>query len=436
MTIPTSEADINVFGEVDAQTWSQALLCLAAEPGSFGAFQADNHLGYNSHPVGFAAAFREHISASGVGVDIACGNKAVGTGMTREQLDELGGPKWVMDEIWDKVDIGIGRNQSPDVDHPVLDSIRESPAEFQRDLLDLAANQLGSTGGGNHYVDVFEDVENGEIVIGVHFGSRGFGNKTCCHYVKEQGAFATPTMLRLDSGEGQEYLEAMRVAGEYAYAGRDVVVDKVLAILGVERAVWTVHNHHNFAWKEQHRGEDFWIVRKGCTPAAPGQMGFVGATMGEDSVILVGSPWANARPGFETQQLAERALLSTVHGAGRAMSRGQAAGRKKKRWVCNNRECSWVQPPHTHKPEDGLCPYCATSVAKRWVQLEGGVIDWDAEREKMGAIELRGGAADEAPGAYKRLTEVLEAQGPTITVLRTLRPIGVAMAPGHVASDD
>jgi tRNA-splicing ligase RtcB len=70
------------------------------------------------------------------------------------------------------------------------------------------------------------------------------------------------------------------------------------------------------------------------------------------------------------------------------------------------------------------------------VQLEEGVIDWDAEREKMGAIELRGGAADEAPGAYKRLSEVLEAQGPTIQVLRTLRPIGVAMAPGHVASDD
>jgi tRNA-splicing ligase RtcB len=431
MTVP--EPDIHVLGEVDEKTWEQGLLCLAAEPGSFGAYQADNHLGYNSHPVGFAAAFREHISASGVGVDIACGNKAVGTGMTRAQLDELGGPRWIMDEIWRHIDIGIGKNQSPDVDHPVIDTIRESPAEFQRGMLDLAANQLGSTGGGNHYVDIFEDVETGEIVVGVHFGSRGFGNKTCTHYVKEQGAFATPTMLRLDSGEGQEYLEAMRVAGEYAYAGRDVVVDKVLGLLGVDEPTWSVHNHHNFAWQERHRGEDFWVVRKGCTPAAPGQFGFVGATMGEDSVILRGSHDETD----EVRRLQEATLFSTVHGAGRAMSRGKAAGRRKKRWACNNRDCDWVQPPHTHKPEDGACPRCGhPRVSKQWIQLEDGVIDWDAEREKMGTIELRGGAADEAPGAYKRLAEVIEAQGPTIVVTRTLRPIGVAMAGQHVPSDD
>lgn len=419
--------NLKIFGdEPDAKLLEQAKLCLMAEPESIGSLSADKHLGYNSHPVGMAAAFREHISASGVGVDIACGNKAVGTGIQADEINVSA----VMDEIWDKIDIGIGMNQTPDTDHPVLDEIRNSPAEFQRELLDLAANQLGSTGGGNHYVDLFR-ADDGELVVGVHFGSRGFGNKTCCHYVKEQGAFATPTMLRLDSGIGQEYLEAMRVAGEYAYAGRDTVVDKILRILGVEET-WSVHNHHNFAWKENHFGEDFWVVRKGCTPAWPGQMGFVGATMGEDSVILKG---ADRPEGVGEDQ--EDALFSTVHGAGRAMSRTAAAGKRKKRWVCGNRECDWVQPPNTHKPDDGNCPACGNqNLSKNWIQLADGQIDWKAERAAMGDIELRGGAVDEAPGAYKRLPEVLDAMGDTITILKTLTPIGVAMAPGHVPSDD
>ena len=79
----------------------------------------------------------------------------------------------------------------------------------------------------------------------------------------------------------------MELAGEYAYAGRDVVVAKVLEILGAE-AVHEVHNHHNFAWREEHFGRTYWVVRKGCTPARPGQEGFVGGSMGDDSVILEG----------------------------------------------------------------------------------------------------------------------------------------------------
>ncbi|MFN2509757.1 MAG: RtcB family protein, partial [Chthoniobacterales bacterium] len=90
------------------------------------------------------------------------------------------------------------------------------------------------------------------------------------------------------SALGQDYIAAMHLAGEYAYAGRDVVVAKVLAILGAS-CTYEVHNHHNFAWREQHMGTDVWVIRKGCTPAFPGQEGFVGATMGEPSVILRGA---------------------------------------------------------------------------------------------------------------------------------------------------
>ena len=93
--------------------------------------------------------------------------------------------------------------------------------------------------------------------------------------------------------------------GEYAYPGRDVVVNKVLEILSAS-AVHEVHNHHNFAWQEEHLGRTYWVIRKGCTPARPGQEGFVGGSMGDESVILEGVESAEAQDSF-----------STVHGAGR-----------------------------------------------------------------------------------------------------------------------
>ena len=91
-----------------------------------------------------------------------------------------------------------------------------------------------------------------------------------------------PVLFRVDSELGQSYVAAMELAGAYAYAGRDTVVEKVLEILGAE-ATESVHNHHNFAWRERHFDTDVWVIRKGCTPAFPGQLGFVGATMGEPS---------------------------------------------------------------------------------------------------------------------------------------------------------
>ena len=81
------------------------------------------------------------------------------------------------------------------------------------------------------------------------------------------------------SAEGQDYIAAMKLAGRYAYAGRDWVCDRVAKILGA-RILDSVHNHHNFAWRETHQGRDLWVVRKGATPAFPGQKGFVGGSMG------------------------------------------------------------------------------------------------------------------------------------------------------------
>src|SRR5215470_10388367 len=108
----------------------------------------------------------------------------------------------------------------------------------------------------------------------------------------------------------------MHLAGDYAYAGSDLVCGKVAKLLGAS-VLEEVHNHHNFAWRESHGGEDYWVIRKGATPAFPGQRGFVGGSMGDISVIL---------EGVDSDE-AKSALHSTVHGAGRVMSRTQAAGR-------------------------------------------------------------------------------------------------------------
>lgn len=463
---------VTIFGEADERTVAQIERCQAVEEGARAVLCADNHLGY-SQPIGGAVAYREHISPSGVGYDIGCGNKAVrtnikvqdigwvageslrGTPSPRSETRATGGVKneaperaysqchpssalhlgtrptctvaQIMDEIVRRVSFGMGRNNDEPVDHPVLDQIKDAAFAPQRQLYDLAAKQLGTVGSGNHYVDLFVD-EEGYLWIGVHFGSRGFGHRTASGFLAlaqgkrfeehaEEGEMdSPPVVFRTDSELGQAYIEAMGLAGAYAHAGRDVVVDTVLDILGAF-VDFEVHNHHNFAWREEHDGEEWWVVRKGCTPAFPGQQGFVGATMAEPSVILEGT------------ETAAEALFSTVHGAGRVMSRTEAAGKQRKRWSCCNRDCDWVQPPSTHKPD--VCPDCGhRKLSKRKVQIRPGKVDWGAERAKVAelGVELRGADADEAAPAYKRLDAVLAAHGDTIRILHTLRPIGVAMA--------
>ena len=96
-----------------------------------------------------------------------------------------------------------------------------------------------------------------------------------------------PTVLDEDSDLGRAYLAGMHLAGRYAYAGREWVVERVRKIIGGAMTK-SVHNHHNFAWRENHRGADCWVVRKGATPAWPGQEGFIGGSMGEDAVIVEG----------------------------------------------------------------------------------------------------------------------------------------------------
>ena len=266
---------IRIFGDHDARTVQQLETCVAAEDGAEGVLCADGHLGY-SMPIGGVVAYREHLSPSGVGFDIACGNKAVRTLLTYDEV--AGDVPRIMDEVFSRISFGVGRNDGRATDHPVIDEIRRAAFEPQRRLADLAARQLGTVGAGNHYVDLFRDEADDRVWIGVHFGSRGFGHKTASGFLalaaglrfgeraSEGAMMSPPVVFRAASALGEAYAEAMTVAGRYAYAGRDVVCAELLSILGTTGDL-EVHNHHNFAWREDVGGAPAWVVRKGATPA-------------------------------------------------------------------------------------------------------------------------------------------------------------------------
>ncbi len=182
-----------------------------------------------------------------------------------------------------------------------------------------------------------------------------------------------PAIVDEKSHLGERYLAGMALAGRYAYAGREWVVDRVRQIVGGS-VMDSVHNHHNFAWSEVHGGRRLWVVRKGATPAIPFQRGFIGGSMGDNAVIVEGVDSAAS----------SASLFSTIHGAGRTFGRMAA-----KRAFTRAQMDSWL--------------------------AELGVL-------------VSGGDVDESPMAYRRLPDVLAHHAGTIRVLHTLRPFAVAMA--------
>ncbi len=348
-----------IFGTHESNTLAQ--LRDVASRADRAALMADGHLGYVM-PIGGVAAYRDRVSVVGVGFDIA------------PQLAQ------VADAIQSQLSFGVGRkNQADDAptDDPLFaDAAWEAvPGTHERERLRAKARaQLGTVGSGNHYVDVFAD-EAEHVWVGVHFGSRGFGFGVAHGFLAlsqnrawDERVPEVETLLDVATPVGDAYWQLMNLAGRYAYAGREWVARKVVSLLGGHE-LELVHNHHNFAWREEHDGESFYVVRKGATPAFPGQKGFVGGSMGDDAVIIQGV--TSDQPAV--RELQARALYSTVHGAGRVMSRTAAAGKRTRRI-------------------------------------------------------LRGGGTDESPHVYRRLPDVLAAQGPTVEVLHVLHPLIVVMA--------
>lgn len=382
-------APMKVFGEHDAATITQMRNCMAIGNVVSGVICADGHLGY-AQPVGGVIAYEKQISISGVGFDIACGNMAVRLDTPYSAVRDRA--RTILTDIQKVISFGVGRTNSKRVEHELFDDSevwKEADMEAYRTK---AVSQLGTVGSGNHYVDLMVERpigfssehpldtpywDNQPVWIGVHFGSRGLGHTGATRYMKaaggKDGMNVAPAVIDEDSELGRRYIAMLGLGGRYSYAGREDVIETVRQIIGGS-VTEMVHNHHNYAWRETHDDRDLWVVRKGATPAFPGQKGFVGGSMGDDAVIIEGidSPEAKA------------SLYSTVHGAGRLFGRKQAI--------------------RTFTP----------------TQMN----DWLRNREVL----LAGGGLDESPMAYRRLPEVLKHHNSSIKVLHTLRPFAVAMA--------
>jgi tRNA-splicing ligase RtcB len=384
---------------------------------------ADNHIGF-SMPIGGAASYFQMISPSGVGVDIGCG--VIGVRTNLRFADLRGELPRIADGLAELLEFGTGARDRIAPDHSLFDSPLWQEIPYLTEtverrygpdsLLLRARRQLGTIGGGNHYVDLLVDPETDEVWVACHFGSRGFGHGFTAGFTNlvhgkpffensSEDSFAPPVLLPLTTDaaaalpfsdlewaaqHGQWYKAGMELAGEYAYAGRENVMERVLSFLGAE-ALETVHNHHNFSWTETHSGEEVEVIRKGATPAAPGQRGFVGGSMGDISVVVEGV----------ASELSEKTLNSTVHGAGRVLGRKMAKGVVRKGKV----------------KRAGLITRQMVAERLDDFRLEAGV-----------PLEVRGGDVDESPFCYRPLDDVLAAHEGTIKVVRRLLPVVVCMS--------
>ena len=257
-----------------------------------------------------------------------------------------------------------------------------------RGLKDKAYKQIGSSGGGNHFVEFGEveitDVENEfKLPLGKylgilsHSGSRGLGAMIAKHYTdlareitKLPKIAQHLAWLDLDTQEGQEYWLAMNLAGDYASACHHQIHDRLSKALG-EKRLATVENHHNFAWKEKLAdGSEVIVHRKGATPAGKGVLGVIPGTMTAPGYIVRGTGFAQS-------------LASASHGAGRQMSRSEAKQSLTKHQV------------------------------KNYLEEHG--------------VTLMGGGLDEAPMAYKDIHQVMDAQQDLVEVLGSFLPKVVRM---------
>ena len=364
---------LRVFGRHDDATIAQMRNCMAVGNVIGGVICADGHLGY-AQPVGGVIAYEGQISISGVGFDIGCGNMAARLDTPLAAIKDRVGT--IIKDVSSVISFGVGRTNEERVEHELFDDAEAWKASDMEAYRQKAVAQLGTVGSGNHYVDLMRD-ESGFVWIGVHFGSRGLGHTSATRYLKaaggKDGMNVPPAVIDEDSEIGRRYIAAMEIAGRYAYAGREWVIERVRKIIG-GAVTESVHNHHNYAWRERHGDLDLWVVRKGATPAFPGQRGFVGGSMGDDAVIIEGIDSEESRT----------ALYSTVHGAGRLFGRKEAK--------------------------------------RRFTRAE-----MDAWLRDRGVV-LIGADLDESPMAYRRLPEVIAEHSGTVRVLHTLQPFAVAMA--------
>lgn len=352
-----------------------------------GALMPDAHQGYGL-PIGGVLATKNAIIPYGVGVDIGC-RMALSVYDIPEVFYYENEDKFKRELIaHTKFGAGHGFHGQSKSDHSVLESPLFAQHSFIKNLKDKAWSQLGSSGGGNHFVEfgIMEFAEADEILnipkgkylaLLTHSGSRGFGATVAGHYTKiAKDVCKLPEVARnlayldMNTDLGQEYWIAMNLAGDYASACHEIIHTKMERALGAT-VLAKVENHHNFAWKEIWNNEEVIVHRKGATPAGKGVMGII--------------PGSMTAPGFLVRGKGEEnAINSASHGAGRQMSR--------------------------------------TKAIQNITQTEMKTILKDH------GVTLIGAGLDEAPMAYKDIHQVMAAQQELVDVVAKFTPKLVRMA--------
>jgi tRNA-splicing ligase RtcB len=356
-----------------------------------GALMPDAHVGYGL-PIGGVLATRNAVIPYAVGVDIACRMKMSVLDLPVDTLKR--DPARLIEAIHKETRFGIGSSFKDRRDHDVMDE-DWSFSQLVANLKDKAWKQLGTSGSGNHFVEFgILELDGDELGLEAglylallsHSGSRGAGATIAGHYSRLARKLHPElprqlthlAWLDLDTEEGQEYWRSMELMGKYAAANHACIHREIPHYLGA-RVILDLENHHNFAWREVHDGEELIVHRKGSTPAGEGVLGIIPGSMATTTYIARGK----GNPA---------SLNSAAHGAGRVMSRKQA-----KRTF-------------------------------QWSQVEK-LLD---ER----GITLLSAGLDEAPMVYKDIHQVMAAQADLVEPVAKFEPRIVKMAPAGERPED
>ncbi len=356
-----------------------------------GALMPDAHLGYGL-PIGGVLATENSVIPYAVGVDIACRMRLSVTDIPLVALETE--KSRLVEALEEETSFGIGARFKKPRDHEVMDrDWKVSPVT--QELRQKAWSQLGTSGSGNHFVE-YGVVTLTEPDLGLkpgsylaflsHSGSRGTGAAVASYYSKLAQSMhphlprdlKNLAWLDLDDETGQEYWAAMELMGHYAAANHEVIHREIVRALGCN-VLAMVENHHNFAWKETHGGQEVVVHRKGATPAGAGVLGVI--------------PGSMASPAFVVRGRGEvESLKSASHGAGRVMSRKKA---KK-------------------------------------------LFDWaEVQKElKNRGITLLSAGLDEVPGVYKDIHQVMSEQQDLVDIVARFDPKIVKMAPAGERPED
>jgi tRNA-splicing ligase RtcB (3'-phosphate/5'-hydroxy nucleic acid ligase) len=386
VNLKQASREFQIYGaeNIDPAAIEQMQMAMKLPISVKGALMPDAHVGYGL-PIGGVLATYNAVIPYGVGMDIGCRMCLSVYPFSPKKID--GERNRIKNILMSET--RFGQAEFNDLEEAeIVDSKAFTEIKFLKHLQGKFARQLGTSGHGNHFVDVgyVEITEHSDYInlqpgsyfaVLSHSGSRNFGAEVCKHYTaiaKDKlglsGGAANLAWLDLDSEEGQEYWMAMQLAGEYSHTNHRIIHKRLAKAFG-EKPIALIENHHNFAWKEKLAdGEELVIHRKGATPAGIGDVGIIPGTMASPAYIVAGKGDDNA-------------LRSAAHGAGRLMSRNVA----KKTFT--------------------------ESQLQHHLNNEG--------------VELLGGGIDESPFVYKNIHEVMNHQKSMVNVLGLFYPKIVRM---------